>query len=198
MNIKKRCCLIMKKLGFKNWAIYKKIAFLNIVFITVTFIAMYGIVFQDYVNDKKKNEIKQIEIVNSQAAASINNYMTDLKTLTSQPLYETDITGHYTPLYGADILSILRESNNGRVISDSDRSYNSVTETQHITNDKTLPFTAVEQNKMSIIINRIMAFKKEIHSTFIFNLKGYNVYRMRDNELQALYKPSDEEWFREC
>ncbi len=79
------------------------------------------------------------------------------------------------PLYNDDLMYTLNKSN------DEDE-----------TNGK---FTFEEMSSIRRFLNYIMASKKYIYSSFIFNLKGSNAYQMVDSTIASNYDPSKESWF---
>lgn len=153
--------------------------FLNhliLLFIPVTLI--YFLVFDIYTNDKKSEALDLVNRVNRQALANIDSYLFDLEELTKQPLYEPEII---------NLLSSLAAPTAGPTTPSRNRSNFAPPDFSHTTD-----------HSITIMLNRLMAFKPFIHSVFLFNLSGSGVYRMKDNLLLHPYNPVNETWFSQC
>ncbi|QGQ95038.1 sensor histidine kinase [Paenibacillus psychroresistens] len=148
----------------------KKIFLNHFLLILLPVIIIYYLIFSIYTHDKKTETLRFIKQVNIQSMENIDNYVKDMKVLTMHPLYDNDI------------LELLYEKNFG--------------DSALTTGSKGFDFN--DRALLSVTLNEILAFNKNIYSVFIFNLNGTNEYRMVDSKLDPAYNPSQEDWFKEA
>lgn len=75
--------------------------------------------------------------------------------------------------------------------------YKSSIRSLYLSNDNSYEFLSIQKDLNSIIDN-IFSLNKNIHSVFIFNLKGENYYTVQGGDMHKNYYPVNESWFKKC
>ncbi|HYH02838.1 MAG TPA: hypothetical protein VEC37_07035, partial [Bacillota bacterium] len=152
---------LAKPLQFRNLTLPIKIVLNHLILLIIPVILTYFLIFQIYTNEKRSEALNLVYRVSRQAMENIDSYLSDLKELTKQPLYEPKVLAILNRLSAAQ----------------------QQTRSHHTTASEysSSIFSYQDEQVCAVLINRIIAFKPYIHSVFIFDISGSGVYRMKDN-----------------
>jgi two-component system sensor histidine kinase YesM len=160
---------LLKLLRFENLPLIFKLL-IGFGSILLFMVLLSLIMFNFYTSDKENNTLSIISQMNSQAINKIDDYVTDVSSVTKLPLFKDS----YGEGYYNDFLARLTEFNS--------------------TNS-----TSIEIKQLvELLAYNIFNYKSSISSVFVFNLNGKSEYKMTNNELYKEYNPKSERWFQKC
>ncbi len=178
--------IVKNKPIFNALTLPQKIILSAVVFLIIPSIIVFSILFNIYIEDKKDNELKLLNMIDEQAMENIESYLADIENLTLQPLYDSKDIAHSLNDNDMDIISLL----NGDALEDN----------SDLKPDGNGNLTNYTTDYLQRSIYRIMSVKKEVNSVFITNMDGkIYAYSIKNNQLyESGYNPTNEEWFKIC
>ncbi|MCX7711229.1 MAG: sensor histidine kinase [Clostridia bacterium] len=180
---------ILKNIKFSNLALRQKLLFVHILLLIVPLLLLYYYVSGIYIQEKKNEALSSSDQFNQISMSNIDNYIQQIQEMSKQPLYDKYV------------ISSLIENNNYQLnmrpgIENLQNDNKAIDE--NLANTYLYGFMEDDNNTVSRLANRIMAFSPYIHSVFIVDLQGKHIYRIVDNALIKPYTPIYEEWYKTC
>ena len=197
-GIRKLLLKLKKLLRFSNMPLQRKFLLNHILVIVIPVFLIYSFIYSTYITDKKKDILELVHTSSRQAVESMLSYINDLEELSKQPLYDQvkiiSDPGNSVP----GIIVILRESIEKRNMTESDIKKDGVSKevSGSLFFENSLKIGQQQGVEIFRLLNRIINFKKDISSVFIFNTLGQNEFRIRRGPLEKPYNPVNEEWFQ--